>query len=111
MYKVELVEHFEDWYVAEEAIGKFRMLDEAMLEFRKECNKLLSNDFSSAGIDETIAENLTDDEDESDYSKGFVVSMSSDEVTLISIHFDYDSRTKSIVEVYLIGEQPGNTND
>ncbi len=100
MYTVELVEHFEDWYVAEETIGEFGMLDKAILEFRKQCDELLGNRFSSEGIDGTIAENF-DDEDLSDYSKGFVVLIR-DEDTFISCHFDYDHRTNSIVRGHLI---------
>jgi hypothetical protein len=37
MYTVTITEHFEDWYVADEAIGAFETFDEAIRTFTEAC--------------------------------------------------------------------------
>ncbi len=111
MFQVNLVEHFEDWYVSSDEIGDFETLDEAMHIFREECKKLLKNDFFSDGIDDFVSENFSDKDDISDFSKGFVVSIDSDDVTLISLHFDYDSRKRSMLKSYVIQLDQGKLSD
>ncbi len=111
MYQVNFVEHFEDWYVSSDEIGDFETRDEAMQTFKEECKKLLKNDFFSNGIDKFLSENFSDKDDISDFSKGFVVSIDNDDVTLISLHFDYDSRKRSILKSYVIQIDQGELSD
>ncbi|NCC62362.1 MAG: hypothetical protein EOM12_15795 [Verrucomicrobiae bacterium] len=107
MYQVNFVEHFEDWYVSEDDIGEFETLNEAMQAFREECNNLLTNNFFSDGIDEFISENFSDKDDMSNFSKGFAVSIYRDDAALILLHFDYDSRKKSVVSSHVVELEEG----
>jgi hypothetical protein len=64
MYTVLIMEHLEDWYVADETIGEFATFEKALRSFAESCKKLLNQEFSANGIDDYISENFQDLDDE-----------------------------------------------
>lgn len=99
MFTVEIIQHFEDWFVVSETVGEFDEFGKAITTFSEECDNFLSNRFSGDSLDQYISENLADED--GDWSKGFIVEINKDEETIISRHFDYDYETRSIVGDYV----------
>ncbi|MGD9578189.1 MAG: hypothetical protein AB7Y74_08050 [Syntrophorhabdus sp.] len=101
MYRLELTEHFEDWYVADTVIGEFDSLDDAVVAFCSARKDVIEMKEPAHGIENCIAENFElgeDDEDISDYSKGFVLKVQQDDDDIVSQYFAYDHISKSISE-------------
>jgi len=105
MYTLQLTEHFEDWYVADIVIGEFDSIDDAVAAFCAARDDILEMNEPADGIEDYIAENFDlneDDEDVSDYSKGFVLKILQEEDDdILTQFFVYDHVSKSISESYL----------
>ena len=109
-YSIQLLERVEDWYISEIDIddyGHFDSLLQALAAFEKYCIKLITNNISTADLDEAIGHHFSDeiDDDEydiSDWSMGYVLSLKRDKNTLISLFFDYDFKAKLISNSYIV---------
>ena len=97
MYTVVVTEHFEDWYVDEATIAEFETLDDAILCYCAECGQIVSGGYRATGIDQYVSESLGSDEEVTeDASVGVVAEVRSDDEQIVSLHFDYDHRSRSI---------------
>lgn len=101
MYTISLIEHFEDWFVIEEGLDEFSKLDDTLSAFRKECTNLVNRSTSDTGISQFCEQELDSEEDYTNYSKGYVLSIENDGVSVISFHFDYDIVGRKISDFYL----------
>lgn len=93
MYKIEIIEHFEDWYVCNDTIGEFNTMEEAINCFCEECRNIVKQKYSTR-IDYYITENY-DIEVEciDEWSMGIMVEISEDGERIASRHFDYDYKS------------------
>jgi NOL1/NOP2/fmu family ribosome biogenesis protein len=105
-YTIELLEHFEDWYVGEciEFDESFDSFIEAIEVFKKNCDRLIHNDISTMYLEKYIDDNVIEDMEEnlSQWSMGYVLRLNYNEDTIISIHFDYDYEKKIIEKCSII---------
>ena len=98
-YKVEVIEHFEDWFVCSDTIGLFNTLNEAISIFLNERREILEMKRSTDGIDECITENFGNDwsdNDDDEYSKGFVIVIYNNDEEVVSQCFEYHAASSSI---------------
>ncbi len=59
-YKLEVIDHFEDWFVCSETIGEFNTINEAITCFLNERRNITEMKRSTDAIDECISENFGD---------------------------------------------------
>ncbi|MCX7068966.1 MAG: hypothetical protein NTW85_14900 [Methylococcales bacterium] len=97
MYNIEIIEHFEDWYVVDETLGEFNTINEAISVFCKECKNIVKQRYSTSGIDEYIAESFDNDEVIDEFNKGFMLRICNDrDESIVSQHFEYNHKSHSI---------------
>lgn len=97
MFKLERIEHFEDWYVVTDKIGEFETIELAIMAFRDEYTRTsqgLSPHGLNSYIQDTFGTNETDEID--DYSMGLMLRLQEDEYEIASSHFAYDYKTGAI---------------
>lgn len=102
MYNLLITENFECWYVTENSIDNIITLEEAIMVFIGECNKIAEDKNITNELNSFIIENFGDNEDDwlednpDEYSKGFKVALCKDEEEVISKYYDYEFLTKTI---------------
>ncbi len=100
MYRIEICERFEDWYI--EYIGDdrtFNTLDEALENFTSSVLNLINDKNCGSGIDEYLLDNHQDSiEDDidwvNDYTAGFAFSIEEEEESIAFLFVNYDPNTK-----------------
>ncbi len=99
MYKLEVIEHFDDWYVFSDTIGEYNTINEAISFFLNERGNIIEMKRSTDGIDEYISETFGDDWDGNDankYNIGFILKIyNNDEEEIVSQCFEYDTVSNS----------------
>ncbi len=102
IYKLEVIEHFEDWFVCDDSIGEYALIDEAISSFINERRDIVEMERSTDGIDQCISENFEDENDANKYNKGFILKLyiiideEDEEEEIASEYFEYDLLTHSI---------------
>ena len=98
-FELSVVEHFEDWYVADISDDKeYASLDSAVSALEHSVDKILQDNVSMFGIDEFIKTELDFDDFEEefgDFNAGIHLGIVQDEEEIVSvdIHYDYLNKT------------------
>jgi len=99
MYTVETIDNYEDWYVADGIIGKYKSIYDAVRVFCDELKNIRTDDDYAAGLKEYISEYVDTEEALDDYFGGGVtISINKDSQTIITKHFSYNHQFRSFIE-------------
>ena len=110
-FKLSVVEHFEDWYVADISDDKeYSSLDSAVNALELSVDEILRDNKSMLSIDEFITTELDFDDFEEelgDFSAGIHLGIVRDEEEIVSvdIHYDYVNKTKAADEYEFVEKE------